>query len=335
MLFESQLDYETLRIPLQVISTLLMVLSTWRLFSSYRERNRFNGAHVLITGGSSGIGLCLARLALKEGAKVSIVARNQSRLDAAKAQLLSLPLNNMQVETYSCDCTDASAVEACFDSAENVLGPVDILIGSAGGAQGGYFEQLSADTLEFGLRANYISQLHPAHSAFRRMVTRKQGHICFVGSLASLLGVFGYSAYAPAKFAVRGLAEVLYYEGEPHGVGITLALPPDTDTPGYREEVKDMPPESRAVSADGGLFEAEVVARKIMAGVKYGSYRVTVGMDGALLGMVTAGMTPGISLAEIILMPFLRIASAFYVVNWRSLIQREHKKRTSTNTEHK
>ncbi len=327
----SLLDYETLRVPIQIGVTLLLVLTTWLLFSSYRERVHLRDAHVLITGGSSGIGLCLARLALAEGAKVSIVARNQSRLDAAKEQLSALPLKGIRVEVYSCDCTDADAVGECFDVAEKALGPVDLLIGSAGGAQGGYFQDLTPASFEAGLRGNYVSQLYPAHTAFRRMVERKRGHICLVGSLASLLGVFGYSTYAPAKFAVRGLAEVLYYEGEPHGVGVTLALPPDTNTPGYREEIKDMPPESRAISADGGLFEAEVVAKKILKGIKRGAYRVTVGMDGALLGMVTAGMTPGISFLEVVLMPILRVASAFYVANWLSTIRRVQTNPQSSN----
>lgn len=325
-----QLDYDTFRIPIQIVATvLLLILTSWRVFSMYRQRVVLRDAHVLITGGSSGIGLSLARLALEEGAKVSIVARNKSRLEAAKNQLSALSLNNIQVEVYSCDCTDSNAFADCFDSAEKALGPVDLLIGSAGGAQGGYFQDLAPAAFDFGLRANYLSQLYPAHVAFRRMVERKHGHICFVGSLASLLGVFGYSTYAPAKFALRGLAEVLYYEGGPHGIGVTLALPPDTDTPGYREEIKDMPPESRAVSADGGLFEADVVAKKILDGIKRGAYRITVGIDGALLGMVSAGMTPGISLDEVLLMPFLRIASAFYVANWQNIIRREHRKRQS------
>lgn len=331
-LLDNQLDYSILCKPAPILLSILVVAATAWVYSSYRERIRFRDSHVLITGGSSGIGLCIAHQALAEGARVSIVARNRRKLEDSEAQLIAQATGDAKtgrdrVECFSCDCTDAAAVEETFASAEAALGPIDIFIGSAGGATGGRFEELNAKTLESGLRGNFVSQLHPAHAAFKRMVERNRGHICLIGSMASLVGVFGYSAYTPAKFAVRGLAEVLYYEGAPRGVSVTLALPPDTDTPGYREEVKIMPAETLAVSQGSGIFKAEDVAEKIVNGIKRGVYRVTIGMDGALLGMLTSGMSPGVSLLDVIAMPILRIVSAFYVSNWKTLIRQAYEKR--------
>lgn len=311
-----------------ICGSLLALTLTATALLRRQQRVQLRGAHVIVTGGSSGIGFSVAHLLVAEGARVSLVARNAERLASAATKLRSESTDTpAKVETFSCDCSDADAVEAMITAAESKLGPVDVLIGAAGGAHGGRFEDLSAAHLENGMRANYFTQLHPAHGAFRRMVERERGHICLVGSMASLLGVFGYAAYAPAKFAVRGLAEVLYYEGAHRGVGVTLVLPPDTDTPGYREEVKIMPAEALAVSQGSGVFTPETVALKIVAGIKQASFRVTVGLDGAMLGMVTAGMSPGTSMLEVICMPVLRIASVFYVHSWMSLISNAHRKR--------
>lgn len=293
-----------------------------------RKQVNLRGAHVLVTGGSSGIGFSVAQQLLAEGSRITLVARNKERLERATSSLReNAKDDDVAVQWIACDCSNASAIDVAISDAESTQGPVDVLIGCAGGAHGGRFEELSGEQLENGVRANYFTQVHPAHGAFKRMVERGSGHICLVGSMASLLGVYGYTPYAPAKFAVRGLAEVLYYEGVHRGVGITLVLPPDTDTPGYLEELKIMPPETLAISQGAGVFSAEAVARKIIAGVKRARFRVTVGFDGAMLGMVTAGMSPEVSMLEVVCMPILRIASAFYVHSWRSLIRKVHDER--------
>ena len=64
------------------------------------------------------------------------------------------------------------------------------------------------------------------------------GQLVLVASAAALIGLYGYSSYAPSKFAVRGLAEALRSELAPEGIGVSVVYPPDTDTPGYREELR-------------------------------------------------------------------------------------------------
>lgn len=311
-------------------TAVIIFLTTLWVYRRYNgEVVQFNGSHIVITGGSSGIGLCIAHCALEEGSRVTIIARDASRLAAAETQLLAQNANSSaRIASFSCDASDPVAIEQCFSDAEEALGPIDVLVNAAGGAHGGYFEKLDPELLEHSMKANYFAQLHPAQAAFRRMVDRESpGHICFVGSMASLVGVFGYSAYTPAKFALRGLAEVLYYEGSSRNIGITVAYPPDTDTPGYKNELNSMPPESLAVSQGAGVFSPELVASKIVRAIKRGQYRVTVGVDGKLLGIVSAAMTPNLSIIEIFLMPILRIASAFYVYNWKAMIRRAYEKR--------
>lgn len=288
--------------------------------------------HVLVTGGSSGIGLCMAREFLEQGAVVTVVGRNADRLEAARASL-SVASGQARVRTQTCDCGDAQAVNAMVRAAEESHGPVGVLVTAAGGASGGRFDAVPARAIEDGMRENYLTAAHAAHAVFPGMLSRGGGHICLVGSMASVMGVFGYGCYAPAKFAVRGLAEVLYYEGAHRGVGVTLVLPPDTDTPGYKHEQGILPPETLAISAGSGVFTPEAVARAAVEGVVQKRFRVTVGMDGAMLGMLTAGMTPGVTLGEVICMPFLRMASLFYVAKFRAGIRQAWLQRTRKKRE--
>ena len=81
------------------------------------------------------------------------------------------------------------------------------------------------------------------------MIERGRGHLVTISSTAGLIGVFGYSAYAPAKFAVRGLTETLRAELAPHGIVVACAYPPDTRTPGLDAENELKPPETERISA--------------------------------------------------------------------------------------
>ena len=84
------------------------------------------------------------------------------------------------------------------------------------------------------MEVDYFGTLHAVRAVVPSMIERQRGHLVLVGSTAALIGVFGYSAYAPAKYAVRGLAETLRVELAPHGIVVACVYPPDTKTPGLR-----------------------------------------------------------------------------------------------------
>ena len=86
------------------------------------------------------------------------------------------------------------------------------------------------------MELNYFGTLYPVRAVVPSMIERRQGHLMLVSSAAGIVGVYGYSAYAPAKFAVRGLAETLRAELKPHGIVVGCAYPPDIDTPGLEAE---------------------------------------------------------------------------------------------------
>ena len=298
------------------------------LTPSRPTRNAFYaGKHVLITGGSSGIGKALARLLVSSGASVTLVARNKSKLAAAAEELQPAGEDHataQRVNTAVADCSDPAAVESMVDEVERLFGPVDILVNSAGKAVGTYFEDSTYDHVRHQMESNYLTQAYPTLAVFKRMAKRRAGHIVFVSSMSGLTGVFGQASYCSAKFAVRGLAETMYYEGRPFGVNVTIVYPPDTDTPGFTEEQATMPNETREISETGGLFSADCVAKLIANGVMKKRFRVSVGFIGKLLGILTAGLTPGVSVSDVLILPFVRAITPFFVWDQNKVIRKGH-----------
>jgi 3-dehydrosphinganine reductase len=94
--------------------------------------------------------------------------------------------------------------------------------------------------------------------------------------VAGYLGLFGYSAYAPAKAAVISLGEVLRQEVAARGVRVSVLCPPDTRTPGFEEENRSRPHETRVLAGKAGLMEADVVARRYVRALRRGRFLITV-----------------------------------------------------------
>ncbi len=113
-----------------------------------------------------------------------------------------------------------------------------------------------------------------------------------VSSGAGLVGLFGYTAYAPSKFALRGLAESLRGELKPDGVAVTIVYPPDTDTPQLAEENLTKPRETKALTAAAGLWTADAVARATLDGVRRGRFSVTPGAQLTALAWLHSLIAP-------------------------------------------
>jgi 3-dehydrosphinganine reductase len=238
-------------------------------------RNR----HVLITGGSSGIGLALARQAAAAGARLSLVARDPAKLAIAVAAVRAHAPDTPDVFTVPADVAIEAAVQEAVRAAEAVHGPVDVLITSAGVARPGYFEEVPIAVFERTMAVNYFGTLYALKAVVPGMRERRRGSVVLVSSGAGLVGLFGYTAYAPSKFALRGLAESLRAELKPAGIAVTIVYPPDTDTPQLAEENLTKPPETKALTSAGGLWTADAVARATLAGVRRGRFLVTPGIQ--------------------------------------------------------
>jgi len=246
-------------------------------------------AHVLVTGGSAGIGLATARLALDRGARVSIVARDPERLASAAAGLEDGIGDATRVAAEPADVTDPVALEQAVALLTAQFGPVDVLVANAGGAVPGHFEDLDASVFEDQMRLNYFGTLHTIRAVVPSMISRGAGHVLVVSSDAGIVGVYGYSAYSPTKFAVRGLAETLRAELKPHGVVVACAFPPDTDTPGLAAEDSTKPEATKRISEGIRVRTADEVARAIVRGIERDRFVVTADLSSAMLAR-TAGL---------------------------------------------
>lgn len=227
--------------------------------------------HVLITGGSSGIGLALARQAAAAGARVSLVARDAVKLAAARDAVGGATFSTVA------DVAVETQVLAAINAAERIHGPVDVLIASAGVAEPGYFADLPTAAFERAMAVNYFGTLYALKAVVPAMRARGRGAVVLISSGAGLHGFFGYTAYAPSKFALSGLAEALRAEMQGTGVHVMIVYPPDTDTPQLTAENRTKPIETKAITAGGGLWTAEAVAQATLAGLARGRFAITSG----------------------------------------------------------
>ena len=153
------------------------------------------------------------------------------------------------------------------------------------------------------------------------MQRRGTGRIVFISSQAGQLGVFGYTSYCSTKFALKGLAESLQMELARDNIYITLVFPPDTDTPGFKEENKTKPKETQMINETSGVLSAEQVAKKVIQSIRQGSFTCSYGLNGYLLTWLTCGAQPVTTVCEIIFQSLfmgllrlimLRVLNSFY-----------------------
>jgi len=245
--------------------------------------------HAIVTGGSSGIGFATALALRARGMSVTIIARDQSRLDDARQRLSATPSAG-GVAAFSADVGDEPALRRAIESSIGTFGPPAWAVSSAGIVIPAEFLETSIEDHLAQLRTNYIGSLHLAHIVAPRL--SEGGHLVFVASAAAILGIYGYSAYGASKFAVRGLAEVLRVELAARKIAVTLVLPPDTDTPMLAAEEKIRPEATRRISRTAGVWKPDDVARVLIRGACARRFIVAPGWQLKVLAAIHGLISP-------------------------------------------
>jgi len=177
----------------------------------------------LITGGNSGLGLATAKLFVAEGAKVAITGRNRDTLAAAAKELGS------NVLALNADVTDVAATEAAIKKAADKFGKLDILFANAGIPGQTPVGSASVDIFEQVIRTNLTAVFFTVQSALPYL--NDGASIILNGSVISVLGNPGYSAYAASKAGVRAMARVMVSELSPRGIRVNVVAPGAIRTP--------------------------------------------------------------------------------------------------------
>eukprot|EP00053_Salpingoeca_punica_P023344 m.9690 g.9690 ORF g.9690 m.9690 type:complete len:350 (+) comp4998_c0_seq1:37-1086(+) len=300
---------------------------------------RFNpeGRTVLITGGSSGIGKALAKRLVARGAHVALLARRQDVLDEAKKEVDACRAHDsVRVTVHAVDVCNPGAVEAVMADVLEAHTELHAIVCSAGITQPQRFAEISAADWERILKVNVVGTRNPIASALPALTRHRDSRIVMVSSQAGQCGIYGFTSYSASKFALRGFAESLQMELAPYGTRVSIAYPPDTDTPMFTEENKIKPEETKVISGSNKPYSAEQVAEDIFKGMIAGQFAISTGFDGWMLRQVGGGMGPGLFadvVVEALTGGVLRLVAWFVRLSFDSTVVSMYKQRLDSRRE--
>lgn len=213
----------------------------------------FEGKVILVTGGSKGIGLACARAFLAEGGRVAIVCRSPANLDIATRDLAAFKDDLVAVP---CDLTESIAANRMVAEVEQRLGPVDVLVNSAGAAKRCMPEDLSPQAWHAAMDAKYFTYIHAMNAVLSVMTKRSRGVIVNIvgmgGKVAMPYHLPGGAANSALMLATVGLANVY----GPKGIRINAVNPGWVLTDRLREGVK-IEAEARGLTEDEVLVQGQ------------------------------------------------------------------------------
>jgi NADP-dependent 3-hydroxy acid dehydrogenase YdfG len=226
--------------------------------------SKLTGKRTLVTGGGSGIGLAVARLFLREGAKVAITGRDEAKLRRAADELAG----GDRLLYRPCDVGEPAQVEAAVKHVTERWGGIDLLVNNAGtNIKERSIRQLTPEKWQLLIRSNLDGAFYCVHAVLPQMLARKDGVIVNVCSVAGKrAGPLGGAAYAAAKFGMSALGICLAAEEKDSGVRVSNVYPGEVDTPILEARPTPVSAEQRAKIlrpediADAVLFVATLPA---------------------------------------------------------------------------
>jgi len=217
----------------------------------------WSGQVVWLVGASSGIGLATAQLLHAHGAKVIVSARNAAAIaafEAAHADSLGIAL----------DATDRSAMASAVERIVTRFGRLDMALYCAG-----HYAALRATAFDLDQmlqhdKVNYVGALYMLDTVLPVLLRQKSGHVSLVASVAGYRGLPNALAYGPTKAALINLAQTLYLDLQPQGIGVSVICPGFVETPLTAQNEFKMP----------ALIQPEEAAREMLAGWADGEFEI-------------------------------------------------------------
>jgi NAD(P)-dependent dehydrogenase (short-subunit alcohol dehydrogenase family)/uncharacterized protein YndB with AHSA1/START domain len=232
------------------------------------------GQRVLITGGSSGIGLAVAEALAQEGAEVALLARNELGLAAARRKLAEY---GAEAVTVTADVTDREALSAAVDEAVTKLGSLDVVVTSAASLAFGRFTETDPEDFDATVETVLGGTVDTIRAVLPHL-ERSRGAIVAVGSIAARMPLPGMSAYTTSKHGLAGFLDTIRIELEEGGSSVTLSQvnPGAVDTPlwsNLESSTGLLPPEPPFPS----VYSPESVAEAVLTVIRHPRDELTAG----------------------------------------------------------
>jgi NAD(P)-dependent dehydrogenase (short-subunit alcohol dehydrogenase family) len=240
----------------------------------------FEGRVVLITGGSRGLGLVLARMLVDEGARVAILSRDPAELERAALELQARGAG--EVMPLRCDVRRRADVRAALDTLLERWRAIDVLINNAGVIQVGPLDQMDRDDFENAMATHFWGPLHMMLQTIPIMRRRGFGRIVNISSIGGRIALPHLAPYSASKFALVGLSDAVRAEVEADGIRVTTVAPGlmRTGSPVNAHFKGQHEAEYAwfkvASSIPGLTIGAERAARRIIEACRYGDPVLTI-----------------------------------------------------------
>jgi NAD(P)-dependent dehydrogenase (short-subunit alcohol dehydrogenase family) len=265
----------------------LAALAAGRAVRSRRAID-LGGRVVVITGGSRGLGLVLARQFAAEGARLCLLARDEAELARAAEQFPP----GLEVMTVRCDIRRRADVRAAVDVILERWSVIDILINNAGVIQVGPLEHMTAEDFENAMATHFWGPLHLMFEIVPAMRRRGFGRIVNITSIGGRIAVPHLAPYCASKFALVGLSDAVRTELDQYGIRVTTVSPGLMRTGSPRRASMKGRHEAEYAwfaisdSLPGLSTSAENAARQIVEACRYGDPELTITLPAKLAMMV-------------------------------------------------
>ena len=257
---------------------------------------RFRGKTVLITGGSRGLGLILARKLAMKGAKLAIVARDDEELARAKKDLEQ---RGATVVALKCDVREASQIKSMVQAVTSKLGPIEVLINNAGIITVGPLDVMTPEDFEDAMKTHFWGALQTTLAVLPGMRELGRGRIVNISSIAGQIPAPHMLPYVASKFALTGLSQGLRAELLKDGIVVTTVCPGLMRTGSafnaffkgkHRAEFAWF---MMVASSPLTSMNADRAARIILRAVRHGRAQITV-TNQAKIAAKIMGLIPGL-----------------------------------------
>ncbi len=230
---------------------------------------------IVVTGAASGIGQELCRLFARRGARIGLIDRDQSQLDAFAHELRETGVSCAAVVA---DVSQRERVQAAVREIAGALGPVDVVIPCAGICRASTVDDLKVSELEELVRINFLGTVYTIEAVLPSMLERKRGQIAGISSLAGVRGIPFEPAYSASKAAVAVYLESLRAELRPRGITVTTVFPGYVQTPLLAAINGSMGADMSSGKAVTPLVAAARIAKAIERGRSYTYFPAQLGL---------------------------------------------------------